>query len=158
MESVSLENVVKNTARTMAYPLEQQGFRLRLSVKEKLPEIRADSDALEQALLNLLHNAVKYSGDSRDIELRIRRREDCFAIEVEDHGIGIGPNEKENICNKYYRTDAAVNSRTSGAGLGLSIVNHIVKAHQGRLEIESELGHGSVFSIIIPLSLDEKET
>jgi signal transduction histidine kinase len=150
MESVRLESVVRNAARTMAFPLEQQGFRLHLSIVEDLPQIRADSDALEQALLNLLHNAVKYSGDSRDIELRLRQRDGHAAIEVEDHGIGIGPGEKEKICDKYYRGAAAVNSRISGAGLGLSIVDHIVKAHDGRLEIESEAGRGSVFSIIVP--------
>jgi signal transduction histidine kinase len=154
MESVRLENVVRNAARAMAYPLEQQGFHLHLSVEEDLPEIQADSDALEQALLNLLHNAVKYSGDSREIELRLRRRDDHAAIEVEDHGIGIGPGEIKRVCDKYYRGDAAVNSRISGAGLGLSIVNHIVTAHNGRLEIGSESGRGSVFSIIIPFPPD----
>ncbi len=151
MEPVHLESVVRNAARTMTYPLEQQGFQLHLSVEEDLPEIQADIDALEQALLNLLHNAVKYSGDSRKIELRLRRREDFAAIEVEDHGIGIGPGEIKRVCEKYYRGDAAVNSRISGAGLGLSIVNHIVAAHNGRLEIESEPGRKSIFSIVIPL-------
>ena len=157
MESVCLENVVKSAARTMAYSLEQQGFRLHLFVEENLPEIRADSDALEQALLNLLHNALKYSGDGRDIELRLRRKDGYAVVEVEDKGIGIGPDEKDKICDKYYRGEAAVNARTSGAGLGLSIIDHIVKAHQGRLEIASELGRGSVFSIIVPFSPEEKK-
>jgi anti-sigma regulatory factor (Ser/Thr protein kinase) len=150
-ENVRLENVVRNAARTMAYPLEQQGFRLRLSLEEGLPEIRGDGDALEQAALNLLHNAVKYSGESRAIELRLYRKGGHAVIAVEDQGIGISPEEKDRICDKYYRGSAAVNSRISGAGLGLAIVKHIVEAHQGRLEVDSQKGGGSVFSIIIPV-------
>jgi signal transduction histidine kinase len=155
MEPVRLDNVVKNAARTMTYPLEQQGFQLQLAVEEGLPEIQADSDALEQALLNLLHNAVKYSGDSREIDVCLRRREGCASIEVKDHGIGLGPGERDKVCDNYYRGAAAVNSRISGAGLGLSIVSHIVTAHHGRLEIQSEPGRGSVFSIVIPFPPDE---
>jgi anti-sigma regulatory factor (Ser/Thr protein kinase)/tetratricopeptide (TPR) repeat protein len=156
MEPVLLADVVAKAARTMAYPLERQGFRLHLSIEKGVPEIRGDSDALEQALLNLLHNAVKFSGDSREIGLHLRSREEGVAIEVEDHGIGISPDEREKVGTKYFRGDAAVNNRIAGAGLGLSIVNHIVAAHNGRLEIESSVGRGSVFSIVLPVESGAK--
>ena len=155
-EPILLTDIVTKAAQTMTYPLEQEGFRLHLSVEEAVPEIQGDKDALEQALLNLLHNAVKYSGKSRDIELRQLLRDGWETIEVEDHGIGISPEEKEKICSKYYRGRAAIDNRISGAGLGLSIVNHIVKAHGGRLEIESTVGKGSTFSIILPVGQAEK--
>ena len=153
-----LADIVTKAAQTMTYPLEQEGFQLSLSVQEAVPEIQGDKDALEQALLNLLHNAVKYSGKSRNVELRLLLRAGWAAIEVEDHGLGIGPEEKEKICSKYYRGGAAIDNRISGAGLGLSIVSHIVKAHGGRLEIESTVGKGSIFSIILPVGQAEKES
>jgi len=157
-EPIMLADIVTKAAQTMTYPLEQEGFQLSLSVEEAVPEIQGDKDALEQALLNLLHNAVKYSGKSRNVELRLLLRAGWAAIEVEDHGLGIGPEEKEKICNKYYRGGAAIDNRISGAGLGLSIVSHIVKAHGGRLEIESTVGKGSIFSIILPVRRAEKES
>jgi signal transduction histidine kinase len=157
-EPILLANIVTNAARTMTYPLQQEGFRLSLSVEEGVSKIQGDKDALEQALLNLLHNAVKYSGESRDVELRLLLRDGWAAIEVEDHGIGISPEEKEKICSKYYRGSAAIDNRISGAGLGLSIVNHIVKAHGGRLIIESTVGKGSTFSIILPIEQLEKKS
>jgi signal transduction histidine kinase len=156
-EPVRLADIVTKAAQTMTYPLDQEGFRLQVSIAEGVPEIQGDKDALEQALLNLLHNAVKYSGKSRDVELRLLLQDGEAAIEVEDHGMGIGPEEKEKICDKYYRSGAAIDNRISGAGLGLSIVNHIVQAHGGRLEIESAVGNGSTFSIILPTGQAEKE-
>lgn len=155
-EPIRLAEIVTKAARTMTYPLDQEGFRLHVSIAEGVPEIRGDKDALEQALLNLLHNAVKYSGKSRDVELRLFLRDGWAAIEVEDHGMGIGPEEKERICDKYYRGGAAVDNRISGAGLGLSIVDHIVEAHGGRLEIDSAVGKGSTFSIILPAGRAEE--
>ncbi len=157
-EPILLADIVTKAAQSMTYPLEQEGFHLHLSVEEDVPEIQGNKDALEQALLNLLHNAVKYSGESRDVELRLLPREGWAVIEVEDHGIGISPEEKEKICGKYYRGGAAIDNRISGAGLGLSIVNHIVKAHGGRLIIESTVGKGSTFSIILPVERGEKKS
>jgi len=156
-EPIRLAEIVTKAAQTMTYPLDQEGVRLHVSITEGVPEIQGDKDALEQALLNLLHNAVKYSGKSRDVELRLFLRDRWAAIEVEDHGMGIGPEEKERICDKYYRGGAAVDNRISGAGLGLSIVTHIVQAHGGRLEIKSAVGKGSTFSIILPAGQAEKE-
>lgn len=156
-EPIRLAEIVTKAAQTMTYPLDQEGVRLHVSIAEGVPEIQGDKDALEQALLNLLHNAVKYSGKSRDVELRLFLRDGWAAIEVEDHGMGIGPEEKERICDKYYRGGAAIDNRISGAGLGLSIVSHIVQAHGGRLEIDSAVGKGSTFSIILPAGQAEKE-
>jgi signal transduction histidine kinase len=142
-EPASLYEVVESAARTMEYPLKQQGFQLDISMEEGLPLAQVDRDAMEQALLNLLHNAVKYSGDSK--------KSGRALIQVVDQGIGIPPQEKEKIFEKFYRAASPQNERIPGTGIGLALVSHIVDAHGGRLELESEPGEGSTFSIYIPL-------
>jgi signal transduction histidine kinase len=151
MEPASLPEIIRTAARTMEYPLSQQDFKLHVRIEDEMPDIRVDGDAIEQALLNLLSNAMKYSGDSRDIELKLEKKEDQAVIHVADRGIGIDPQEQKKIFNKFYRVPSAENERTAGTGLGLSLVAHIVEAHGGRLKIESTKGQGSVFSIYLPI-------
>ncbi len=154
-ELASLYEVVQSAARTMEYPLSQYGFRLDVQTEEDLPEVRVDRDAIEQALLNLLHNAMKYSGESKEIGLHLKRKDGHALIQVVDHGIGIDPQEQKRIFEKFYRIPLPENERIVGTGLGLALVSHIVEAHGGYLELESTLGKGSVFSIYLPL---EKES
>ena len=151
----SLYEIIQASARTMEYPLSQCSFRLNVNAEENLPDVRVDRDALEQAILNLLHNAMKYSGDSRSIELRLRRKDGRAIIQVVDQGIGIDPKEKEKIFEKFYRIPTGENERTAGTGLGLALVFHIVKAHGGHIEVESVPGKGSIFSIHLPLENDK---
>lgn len=151
MELSSLPEIIRTAARTMEYPLSQQDFKLFVRIEEEMPDIRVDGDAIEQAVLNLLGNAIKYSGDSRDIELKLEKKDDQAVIHVVDRGIGIDPHEQKKIFDKFYRVPSAENERTAGTGLGLSLVAHIVEAHGGRLNIESIKGQGSVFSIYLPI-------
>jgi signal transduction histidine kinase len=147
----SLADIIQAAARTMEYPLSQQGFRLHVQADEGLPEVRVDRDAIEQAILNLLHNAMKYSGESRDIELRLQKKDSYALIQVVDRGVGIDPQEKERIFEKFYRIASEENKRLPGTGLGLTLVSHIIKAHGGHIEVESAPGRGSTFSIYLPL-------
>lgn len=150
-EQASLYEIVESAVRTMEYPLNQQGFKLDIHMEDGLPQVPVDRDALEQALLNLLHNAMKYSGDSRKIGLYLKKKSDHALIQVVDQGIGIAPREKRKIFEKFYRVPSPQNERIVGTGLGLALVSHIVEAHQGQLELESEPGIGSTFSLYIPL-------
>jgi len=152
MQRVAPADVVYSAARALQYPLAQQGFRLRVDVDDGLPALTADPDALEQALLNLIANAMKYSGESRDIALRLLRRDGDVSIEVSDSGIGISEHDHERIFEKYYRVQSAETARIPGAGLGLTLVRHAVAAHGGRLLVSSALGRGSTFSMRIPFA------
>jgi signal transduction histidine kinase len=154
-ESASLYEIIESSAKAMEYPLSQQGFRLDVQTKDDLPEVRVDHDAIEQALLNLLHNAMKYSGESREIGLHLKRKDSHALIQVIDRGIGIDPQEQKRIFEKFYRIPSLENERIVGTGLGLALVSHIVEAHGGSLELESTPGEGSTFSIYLPL---EKES
>lgn len=116
-----------------------------------LPQVRADKDALEQAVLNLLDNAVKYSGKNRELRLKLYRREKAICIDVIDHGIGISDENKARIFSRFFRVPGSENQRIPGTGLGLTIVSHIAEAHGGRVDVLSRPGQGSTFSIILPL-------
>jgi signal transduction histidine kinase len=150
-ETTSLEDVIGAAAEAMAFPLNQKGFRLQIEVEDGIPQVPADRDALEQAVLNLLHNAMKYSGESRDIILRLRRDDSMARIDVVDHGIGIGEKDKSLIFGKFFRAPGAENERIPGTGLGLTLVSHIAECHGGRVEVNSRPNEGSTFSILIPL-------
>jgi signal transduction histidine kinase len=152
----SLVEIIQETARALEYPLKQQGFALGIACEEGLPEVRVDRDGLEQALMNLLTNAMKYSGDSREIGLQLKRQGTWAVIQVLDHGVGIGEAEQSRIFDKFYRVASPENDRLPGTGLGLSLVSHFAKAHQGRVEVESSPGRGSVFSLYLPLELEKE--
>jgi signal transduction histidine kinase len=146
-----LAEIVRNAARALEYPLAQQGFTLRMEVEQSLPPVNADGDALQQALLNLLTNAMKYSGASREIALRLRRADNQALIEVEDWGLGIAPAEQERIFEKFYRAHLPETKHIPGAGLGLTLVAHIAQAHGARVAVRSVPGAGSTFSLSFPL-------
>lgn len=151
-EPHSLEEIVRFSADAMQYPLEQKRFALRLDIEEDMPPAQVDRDAIEQAILNLLTNAMKYSGKSRDIELRLRSEEGDAVIEVSDRGVGIEPAELTRIFERFYRVSSPENDRISGTGLGLTLVQHIAEAHGGRVQVKSVPGEGSTFSLLLPLN------
>jgi signal transduction histidine kinase len=150
-ELTPLDEIIKAAARAMEYPLSQKGFKLNVRTEEGLPDVRVDKDALEQAILNLLHNAMKYSGESREIDLLLQKKDDQAMIQVIDRGIGIDSQEQYRIFEKFYRIPSRENERIVGTGLGLTLVVHIVKAHGGNMKVESTPGKGSTFSIYLPL-------
>jgi len=146
-----LDEVAGSAVRAMQFPLAQQGFQLHVSVDQEMPELQADPDAIQQAILNLLTNAMKYSGDAREIDLRLGARNGDAVIEVADRGLGMAPEEQKHVFEKFYRAPSHESRLIAGTGLGLTLVAHIAKAHGGRVEVESEPGVGSTFSILIPI-------
>ena len=113
-----------------------------------------DRESLALAVWNLLENAVKYSGQCRAIRVAVERRGDRAAISVRDGGLGVAPHEQKAIFEKFVRGDSARASETKGAGLGLALVQRIVRGHGGTIEVKSELGKGSTFTIVLPTSRD----
>jgi signal transduction histidine kinase len=150
LRQTRLQEVADSAVRAMQFPLTQQGFKLHFSAQEDMPELEADADAIQQAILNLLTNAMKYSGDSREIDLRLATRNGEAVIEVMDRGLGLTPEEQKHIFEKFYRAPSHANRLIAGTGLGLTLVAHIANAHHGRVHVESVPGAGSTFSILIP--------
>lgn len=153
-DAMQLEEVVESACRSLAHSLEQHGFELEVEVEEGLPRVHADRDAIEQAVLNLLTNAVKYANGDRRIELRLRRDGRFGAIEVTDHGIGIRPEDHEQIFEPFFRAKHPGHDHVQGAGLGLALVRHIADAHAGAVTVVSSPGEGSTFCLKIPLETD----
>jgi two-component system phosphate regulon sensor histidine kinase PhoR len=124
-------------------------------VEPSLPLVYADRDAMVEAIGNLLANAVKYGGRPPSIRLRASRRNDSVAFEVTDNGDGIPHGEHRRIFDKFYRIDDRLSREREGSGLGLAIVKHIVRAHRGRIQLDSAQGKGSTFRIVLPAAPEE---
>lgn len=153
LASGDLEEVVRETLRSFRPSLEQAGFRLDWSPPAApLPAVRLDASAIAQSLANLLDNAAKYSGTARDIEVELAREGDMAVVTVADHGIGIPRDELEKIFDRFHRVATGLVHDVKGSGLGLAIVRHVAAAHGGRVEVESRLGAGSRFRLVLPLA------
>ena len=123
---------------------------LEVEVSPGLPPVRADESALVTVLLNLLDNAWKYSPAEKCIAVRAYRENSRVVFAVEDNGIGITPREQKKIFRRFYQVDRRLARDAGGCGLGLSIVEFIVRAHGGSIAVKSQPGHGSTFSVAIP--------
>jgi two-component system, OmpR family, phosphate regulon sensor histidine kinase PhoR len=133
-----------------AYRAQQLPANYHTEVEARLPPINVDRDAMAQVVLNLLHNAVKYTGDDKRIRVRARRAGRNVAIEVEDNGPGVRPHERKRIFERFYRADDRLARETEGTGLGLAIAKKIVELHGGRIELDSRVGEGSTFRVVLP--------
>lgn len=109
-----------------------------------------DSEALSRAVWNLLDNAVKYSPNHRAVEVGLSRQDGSVRIAVRDHGLGIPAHEQRAIFTKFQRGEQARTQGIKGTGIGLAMVNEIVNAHHGRVDVESEPGKGGTFTIVLP--------
>jgi signal transduction histidine kinase len=144
--------VVREVVEAYRFPIEQQGFDLEVRIAEDLPETVVDPEALSQALLNLINNAIKYSGEGKYLGLDVRRDDGRLVISVTDRGVGISRAEQKKIFEKFYRVEDTLIHTTKGSGLGLALVQHIMDAHGGTVELESEPGKGSTFRLVLPLA------
>ena len=143
--------IVNEVLEAYRFQIEQQGFTLEVGVADDLPEVSADKEALGQALLNLVNNAIKYSRDEKYLRLDMRRDGERVLLSVTDRGIGVAKGEQKKIFEKFYRAENSLVHETKGSGLGLALVQHIMQAHGGSVEIESAPGKGSTFTLVLPI-------
>ncbi|MGZ9234263.1 MAG: sensor histidine kinase, partial [Anaerolineales bacterium] len=145
---VEAGDLLKSAARRMQVQAGRAHLRLRVECAEGLPKVQADSQRLEQVLVNLIHNAVKFTHPGGEVVLFADPFDGDIRFAVRDTGVGIPADEVSRIFERFYRVDK---SRTgSGTGLGLSIAKHIVEAHKGKIWAESVEGKGSTFYFTIP--------
>lgn len=152
MHTVNLSKVIENAADAMKYWLKENGFEIIIDTEKDI-KITGDEDALEQIVLNLLSNAMKYSHNRKEIKIRLYKSDNLIRLEVQDRGLGIPESKQPHIFEKYYRAHSEHNADKGGSGLGLAVVKHIVDAHQGRIELKSKVNEGSTFTIIFPQKL-----
>jgi two-component system phosphate regulon sensor histidine kinase PhoR len=142
---------ILDEAASQFRPLAATDFTLEVSCEDDMPLVLVDHHAIVDALLNLLTNAQKYGGSPPSATLRAFRAPNGQAVlEVGDNGGGIARGEHRRIFEKFYRIDDRLSRSREGSGLGLAIVKHIVRAHRARIEVDSEVGRGSKFRIVLP--------
>jgi signal transduction histidine kinase len=127
--------------------------KIQTRIAEDIPLLDVDKEALIQAMNNLLDNAVKFSSDRKEIDVILKKDDKNVILKVKDKGIGIPPDELDKIFDKFYQGRNEVRRAAKGTGLGLTLVKHTVEAHGGRIEVESRIGDGSTFSIILPIQI-----
>ena len=146
-----IAELVRNTLDSYRFQIEQQGFALEEQIEPNIPKVRVDREAIARALVNLVNNALKYSDHEKFLGVKLYREQSVLKLEVSDRGIGIERHEQSRIFEKFYRTCDPLVHNTKGSGLGLSLVRHITEAHGGAVEVESTPGHGSKFTLSLPL-------
>ncbi len=160
-DSVSLSALLGQTCRLLEWKATSLDVTLDLDAPSNLPEVIGDSDELGQVFQNLVDNAIKYGGDGKVVTIRARHQDAAFdvadgdgrnpavSVSIADRGPGIPADHLPRLTERFYRVDTARSRAMGGTGLGLAIVKHIVNRHRGRLEIESEVGVGSTFTVLL---------
>jgi two-component system phosphate regulon sensor histidine kinase PhoR len=155
LEEVAVRPLVATAIARLRTFADRQEIELATDLpSERLPAIRGDSERLGQLLVNLLHNAVKFSPAGSTVTVRARATGPEIMLQVIDHGIGIPRQDQSRIFERFYKVDRARHRRPGGTGLGLAIARHIAEAHDGRISVKSEEGRGSTFSVLLP-SVDD---
>ncbi len=150
LESLSMAEIVTEAAATFQRQIALKDQQLVVQMPHNLPTIRGDRDRMIQFVTNLLSNAHKYSPAGARIEILGRRRDGRVEIDVIDAGIGIAPQDQKHLFQRFFRAPNAVSTQEDGTGLGLAICLEIVERHGGEIQVNSELGKGSTFRMILP--------
>ncbi len=150
IESVRAEEIIETARARLAGRLEADGCDFQTEGESEAKPFAGDREVLTAVLVNLLDNALKYSGDKKKIVLQTRDARDRVTFEVSDNGIGIASEEQGRIFERFYQSDARLSRTHEGCGLGLNIVRSAVKAHRGTVSVQSTPGKGSAFTVCIP--------
>ena len=150
-EQLDLAQLAQATANRLAAQAEARGLTLRVEAAPDSPPAWADPDRIEQVLVNLLDNALKYSRPGGTVTVRVSAGPDrTVQVQVQDEGAGIAPEHLERIGQRFYRADKARSRSDGGSGLGLAIARALVEAHSGRLWLESSQGRGTLATFTLP--------
>jgi signal transduction histidine kinase len=142
--------IVEGAITAMRERFAAPGCEFKTQLAADLPPVVADADAMVTALVNLLDNAYKYSGEEKQITLSAGTRNGSVVFAVKDNGIGLSPRDTKRIFKRFFQVDQRLSRSGGGCGLGLSIVKFIVTAHRGTVRVESQPGRGSTFIISLP--------
>ncbi len=147
LQQVDLAGLLNEVRETLLVLAEEKSQQIEIAAEQIT--VWADRELLHLALLNLVHNAIRYSGEGLTISLQIRRDDANVVLEVADQGPGIAPEHREKIFERFYRVDKARSRASGGAGLGLAIARWAIERQGGQIELESELGRGSLFRVVM---------
>lgn len=150
-EESDLNEIAEIVFNTYSFHLQNNNFEFDFRGDRNIPRVKIDPEAVSEAIINLIDNAVKYSGDNKVVILRTGKENSYVFVEVEDKGIGISETDQKKIFEKFFRVSTGHIHNTKGTGLGLSLVKQIVDAHNGKINLWSSPGKGSRFRILLPV-------
>ena len=156
LEFAPLSSATQDAIDRFSRMISKNSVDLKVEMTSKTP-IKHDKQGISAVVLNLLVNAYKYTRKNKRIRVTLHDKENWIELAVEDNGIGIPQKEVGKIFDAFYRVDSRLKGEASGAGLGLAIVHHQVRAHSGEVYVDSEVGQGSRFSVRLPISGDSEE-
>ena len=155
-EKTDLTELINRVKSVFQNSIANEGFSVFSSVPETLPELEIDKEAIQQVLYNLLDNAYKYSGNSKNIEIIAESGGDSVKISVKDFGIGIQREDQHKIFDRFFRGGNELTRSVKGSGIGLTIVKKIIEAHRGTISLDSTPGKGSTFQVTLPVNTKTK--
>jgi two-component system phosphate regulon sensor histidine kinase PhoR len=148
LAAVDLNAAVKGVLESFSPHLRSEGFFPEVTLDPSIPAVRADLEAVQEAIINILDNAVKYSGAQKYLRVATGARPEGPYVEIEDRGRGIPTEYHKRVFETFFRVPAGRNPGVNGSGLGLSIARHIMEAHGGRIDLQSTPGEGSTFTLV----------
>ncbi len=151
-QNVDLNSIIENILEKYNYHLSNSGFKYNFDKSPNIPLIKGDEEAIAEAVINLIDNAMKYSPDRKEIEITTCLKDNFAIVKIKDYGIGIPIDKQKKIFEKFYRAQDKNTPDAKGAGLGLTIVKNIIDEHKGDIIIESSEGQGSSFILKFPVS------
>ena len=155
-ERIRLQPVVLSVLDMYKFHLRQMNAELTQDLDRDAPEVDADADAVSQALVNLVDNAIKFSPKEKRIHVSLRRSGNEVHLSIQDRGIGIPEAEHDKVFEKFYRSGSSLVHTTQGSGLGLSLVRHVMDIHGGRILLKSKPEEGSTFTMVFPIASQER--
>ena len=144
-KQADLNEITEKVFNSYQYHLQNKGFKFKGEFAADILDVECDPEAVAEAIINLVDNSVKYSGDTKEINIRTGSNEKFVFVEVADKGIGIPDEDQKRVFEKFFRVSSGLIHNTKGTGLGLAIVKHIMDAHKGRVDLFSKKDEGSRF-------------
>jgi len=150
---VDIADVVKSTVLMLELEIQKKGIRIEQVFEDDLPLIKADLNEVTRVITNLLSNAIKYNIDKGLVTITITKARNYLTIKIADTGIGMKPEERGNLFQEFFRAKNEKTRNISGTGLGLTIVKRIMESYNGKVEVESEYGQGTTFTLLFPINI-----
>ncbi|MCL1829298.1 MAG: cell wall metabolism sensor histidine kinase WalK [Oscillospiraceae bacterium] len=151
-EEFSFEKSVRDVFSAMQLEARRRNQEFTLEFKGSVPEITGDKARIEQVLMNMVSNAMKYTPEGGSIRINVKKTGGAVQAQVRDNGVGIPKEDIDKVFDRFYRVDKARSRESGGTGLGLSIAKEIVGRHNGKIDIQSRLGHGTTITVTLPVS------
>jgi len=153
LTSTDMVKLVQRVVSSYEINAQEKNIRINLEKATQIPEIRIDPIRMEQVISNLLTNAIRHTPSGHNIDINVKNDEGGLVISVADTGEGIAPEDLPHVFERFYRSDTSRSRKEGGTGLGLAIVKQMVEAHGGKVWVESKIGMGSIFNILLPFTI-----